>query len=155
MSQDRGFTIVELLVVIAIIGLLSAIVLASLSNARNKGNDAAVKSNLDNVRPQAAIFYETNGGYTTTGASVTAATTPASANCSTANTLFADSIIRQMINASETANGSSVTLCAYTANAAAWAVYSPLIVLTSGAGWCVDSLGHSGETSVLTGTACP
>lgn len=34
--QNQGFTLIELLVVIAIIGLLSSIVLASLSTSRNK-----------------------------------------------------------------------------------------------------------------------
>ena len=58
--KNKGFTLIELLVVIAIIGILSAIVLASLDTARNKGADAAVKSNLDNARAQAENFYDSN-----------------------------------------------------------------------------------------------
>jgi type II secretory pathway pseudopilin PulG len=50
--------LIELLVVIAIIGILSSVVLASLNSARNKGANAAIKSNLANARAQAEIFYD-------------------------------------------------------------------------------------------------
>ncbi len=54
----RGFTLIELLVVIAIIGILSAVVLASLNTARAKGADAAIKSDINNGRAQAELFYD-------------------------------------------------------------------------------------------------
>jgi prepilin-type N-terminal cleavage/methylation domain-containing protein len=60
MNKNKGFTLIELLVVIAIIGILSSVVLASLSSARNKGKDAAVKSQLASMRAQAELYYATN-----------------------------------------------------------------------------------------------
>ena len=73
-NSKKGFTLIELLVVIAIIGILSSVVLASLNSARNKGNDAAVKSNLANQRAEAEIFYDTGTTYegvcATTGSNV-------------------------------------------------------------------------------------
>jgi len=56
----QGFTLIELLVVIAIIGILSAVVLSSLNDARKKGSDAKVKSNLSNLRSAMELYYSTN-----------------------------------------------------------------------------------------------
>lgn len=58
MKSNKGFTLIELLVVIAIIGILSSVVLASLNTARDKGADAAIKSNLNGIRAQAEIVYD-------------------------------------------------------------------------------------------------
>ena len=57
-NTKRGFTLIELLVVIAIIGVLASVVLASLNTARAKGADAAIKSNLNGVRAQAELQYD-------------------------------------------------------------------------------------------------
>ncbi len=118
MNKNKGFTLIELLVVIAIIVILSSVVLASLNSARDKGADAAIKSNLANARAQAALFYDTstlgNGTYTAictaasgigpliqaastaagTGTIVTTGTlqTTATGNCYTDNTNWAASI---------------------------------------------------------------
>ena len=63
MNKNKGFTLIELLVVIAIIGILSSVVLASLSSARNKGKDAAVKAQLASMKAQAELYYSAGDTY--------------------------------------------------------------------------------------------
>ncbi len=59
----RGFTLIELLVVIAIIGVLSAVVLASLSTARARARDAQRLSQLQQVRTSLESRYAETGNY--------------------------------------------------------------------------------------------
>ncbi len=59
-TNNRGFTLIELLVVIAIIGILSSVVLASLSTARNKAQAVALKSSLKSLQPGIAICNNDN-----------------------------------------------------------------------------------------------
>lgn len=54
MKRNGGFTLIELLVVIAIIGLLSSVVLASLSTARMRGRD--VRKQADFRQISTALF---------------------------------------------------------------------------------------------------
>jgi len=69
--SKQGFTLIELLVVIAIIGILSAVVLASLDSARSKATVASIKGNLRNMIPQAALSYDTTNNYSGACASIT------------------------------------------------------------------------------------
>lgn len=142
--KNKGFTLIELLVVIAIIGILSSVVLASLNSARNKGSDAAVKSNLANIRPQAEIYYDANGSY---GTAFTAG-----ACAATAGTLFADTTIQnQLTQAAKAYNGSAATIgdancVSATANGGSWAVSVGLkSPAATGGLWCVDSRGIAKE----------
>lgn len=125
---NRGFTLIELLVVIAIIGILSSVVLASLNTARNKGADAAVKSNLNNVRAQAELYYDGNGN-------------------SYASVCSAAGGIATGVAAAGTAGGGA-GVCNSTSSA--WAASAPL--KTSGY-WCVDSTGESKAEAAALGSA--
>lgn len=50
MSKKNGFTLLELLVVIAIIGILSAVILASLNSTKGKGRTAAAQAALNSAK---------------------------------------------------------------------------------------------------------
>jgi len=62
-QHKNGFTLIELLVVIAIIGLLSSLILASLSTARAKGRDAKRMADLKQLATAMQFFYDDNGYY--------------------------------------------------------------------------------------------
>ncbi|MFH0907118.1 MAG: type II secretion system protein [bacterium] len=61
--KKNGFTLVELLVVIAIIGILSSIVLVSLSSARGKARNATRLSDIKQYITTFEMAYDQNGEY--------------------------------------------------------------------------------------------
>lgn len=61
--MKRAFTLIELLVVIAIIGILSAVVLASLGVARERAREASIRSTLKNMSAEVELLYENSGNY--------------------------------------------------------------------------------------------
>lgn len=62
-GSGRGFTLIELLVVISIIGILSSVVLVSLSAARGKAYDAQRTSNLRTIQTALELYYATHNAY--------------------------------------------------------------------------------------------
>ena len=145
-SRSRGFTLIELLVVIAIIGVLSSVVLASLSTARSKGSDAAIQTDLHGIQVQAELYNIANNGY----GSAAYATTCAAG-------MFGDATIARSKTAADNANGPSGNVYCY-ASASAYLVAADLV--TSGY-WCIDSTGaakaEAGAAPVAApvGNVCP
>jgi prepilin-type N-terminal cleavage/methylation domain-containing protein len=126
-TRTRGFTLIELLVVIAIIGILASVVLASLNSARDRGTDAANKANLNNMRAQAELVYDTDNDYDAvcTDANVAEAVSASGATCNDAT--------------------------------GAWAASVLLVSPASTTYYCVDSTGSASEsgTALGTDTVCP
>lgn len=152
-NKQKGFTLIELLVVIAIIGVLASVVLASLNTARAKGADAAIKSNLSNIRAQAEIIYDTAGCYNAGGGSTDCTITADDGTCEAANveddSLFENSIVVSAVTSAGNASagtGLAAGECVASANGAAWAISVPL-KSNSALFWCVDSTGASKQTA--------
>ena len=146
MKKYRGFTLIELLVVIAIIGILSAVVLASLNTARSKGQDAAIQSDLTGIRTQAAIYFTEHNNY--------GENTDLVSDCTAE--VFSNTTIGNQIAGAVKANGGNDLTCNVAAGGAAYAVSSPLVA-TLGTFFCVDSTGVSTTTSTTLGetaTSC-
>jgi len=63
LSLKKGFTLIELLVVISLIGVLAVLVLPNLNAARERGRDAARKSDLKNMQTALRLYYNDYGKY--------------------------------------------------------------------------------------------
>lgn len=61
--MKKGFTLIELLVVIAIISLLASVVMASLSDSREKAAIAAFKEEASQIRTAMELYRSNNNSY--------------------------------------------------------------------------------------------
>jgi len=62
-ESNIGFTLIELLIVISIIGILSAVLIPNLLNARKRAYDTNVQGYLREVAIQAEAYYMDNDIY--------------------------------------------------------------------------------------------
>lgn len=62
-SKNSGFTLIELLMVITIIGILTTVVLQSLSNSRARAYDSKVQQQFFHFMTAAEIYESNNNGY--------------------------------------------------------------------------------------------
>lgn len=65
--MQRAFTLIELLVVVAIIGILSAVVLLSIQEARARAEDSRRIQDLKAVETALHLYYNDHGNYMETG----------------------------------------------------------------------------------------
>lgn len=144
-NYKKGFSLIELLISISIIGIITTIVLSSVSNSRARAYDSKVKQQLTSFRTAAEIYLSMNGRYNAPEAEGTEINT-----CNTG-----------MFNNVEYQNGSPGLYIAegnipdFTdvycgANDTAYAVKATLY--SNNQYWCVDSKGAS---MLLNGTPSP
>lgn len=148
MNYKKGFTLIEILIVVAIIGVLTAGIVANVSNARNKSADGAAKAILAQYKTEVDLYA--NGR------------TSNYANACDVSGVFEPSRLRSL--QTELIATTNDRECRANENAYAYG-YAYAIKYKSNPilGYCIDSTGESKELNVsqvtmffsALPTACP
>ena len=141
MQKTKGFTLIELLVVIAIIGILSGLIIVSMSGAQNAAKDARIKAAMDQLRSTAEIYKlnSATGVYST-------ADIPAVTACPAAGaTSFISGADGAALCADIVSQGGTVVISVN--NSTSTPKYCVEAALPGGTTWCVDSTGTVGTTA--------
>jgi len=144
--MKKGFTLIELLVVIAIIGILAAIIIANLGDARGRAKNASAIESLTSLRGVAELYSLDNGDYRKS-------TTPVDF----AGSVCADPSISKILNSINTDLGGTTpvgsvsagtrVICVVNASGSSYRMVMIPIGSTSSSGdkFCIDSSGFSGK----------
>lgn len=62
MRFERGLSFIEILLVIGIFGILTTLILASVTSSRHKAIDNRIRSSVGQIRILAEVAYDSNGG---------------------------------------------------------------------------------------------
>jgi len=62
-KQKKGFTLIELLVVVAIMGMLAALAVVALNNARQRARDARRVSDIKQIQTALELYFLDNASY--------------------------------------------------------------------------------------------
>lgn len=148
-DNKKGFTLIELLVTISIISLLSSVLLSSLSSARGKAADSAIKSNLNSVLTQSELYLQKWGSYGAGGPGYC----PFSGGLESWSFAY-DPQTRILLTsaASKSGGGTEKTACYADATGLRWAA---AVVLKSSLtqAFCVDYLGTRKVVSISSNDA--
>lgn len=139
--NKKGFTLIELLVVIAIIGILSGLIIVSMSGAQNSAKDARIKADFDQLRTSAEVYKMTTAaGY---GYCISGACSASVVTAGTASTFMATGTDASKLYSDIIAQGATTPVIVIAASGTAYCVQASL----NTGGWCVDSSGNNGTTA--------